>query len=169
MSLIKLYWVSSTNVCNSPCSTRAISIKFWSLVSSIDFFIKLTLIWRRSAPGAAKFVNPDALSFNESSSSALMKFSWTSNPIRYVGVLLYWSKTKVSPWTWANVPRIKYTPSPIDIADPIAVAPNARVFANGSFAAITLAPYTISLFADKLSPSLNVSVVKSSPDFSYLI
>ena len=140
VSLIKLYWVSLTNVFSSPPSTRAISIKFWSFVSSRDFFIKLIFTWRRSAPGAAKFVNPDALSFKDGSSSALIKFSWTSNPMRYDGNSPYWSKIKVSLWTWANVPRIKYTPSPIDIADPIAVAPNANVFANGSFAAITLAP-----------------------------
>ena len=85
-------------------------------------------------------MNPEALSFNDGSSSALIKSSWTLNPIRYVGALLYWSNIKVSLWTWAKVPRIKYTPSPMDIADPIAFAPNAKVFANGSFAAITLAP-----------------------------
>ena len=85
-------------------------------------------------------MNPDALSFNDGSSSALINSSWMSNPIRYDGVWLYCSNTKVSLWTWANVPRTKYTPSPIDIADPVAVAPKAKVFANGSFAAITLAP-----------------------------
>ena len=115
-------------------------MKFWSLLSSRAFFVKLTLIWRRSAPGAAKFVNPDALSFSDGSSSALIKFSWTSNPIRYDGASLYWSNIKVSFWTWTKVPRMKYTPSPIDIADPTAFASNAKVFANGSPAAITVEP-----------------------------
>ena len=46
-------------------------------------------IWSLSAPGAAKFVNPDALSFNEGSSSAVTKFSSTLNPTRYDGVEPY--------------------------------------------------------------------------------
>ena len=80
-------------------------MKFWSFVSSSSFFVKVTLISRRSAPGAAKFVNPDALSFSDGSSSALIKFSWTSNPIRYDGSSSYWSNIKVWFWTWTKVPR----------------------------------------------------------------
>ena len=64
-------------------------------------------IWSLSAPGAAKFVNPDALSFKEGSSSAVTKFSSTLNPTRYDGVEPYWSNNSVSVETCAKVPRIK--------------------------------------------------------------
>ena len=107
VSLIKLYWVSETNVCNCPPSILAISTKFWSLKSFKSFFAKLIDICNLSAPGAAKFVYPDALSFNDGSSSAVINFSSMLNPIRYDGWSPYWSNIRVSLWTCAKVPRRK--------------------------------------------------------------
>ena len=52
----------------------------------------MTDILNLSAPGAAKFVNPFALSYNESSSLELMTSSETSNPTLYDGSALYGSK-----------------------------------------------------------------------------
>ena len=115
-------------------------MKLVSFLSVIGFLAKLIDILRRSAPGAAKFVNPDALSFKDGSSSALTKSSWTSSPIRKVGNWVYWVNIKVSFCIWQNIPRTKYTPSPIDIAVPKAFAPKDNVLANGSFAAITVVP-----------------------------
>ena len=55
-------------------------------------FLKLTDILNLSAPGAAKFVNPFALSYNEESSFAFTTSSITSKPTLYDGVFEYGSK-----------------------------------------------------------------------------
>ena len=101
---------------------------------------RLIVILNLSAPGAAKFVNPAALSFKDGSSSAVTKSSWTLNPIRNDGSWLYWSNMRVSPWTCAKVPLRKYTPSPTEKEEPEAAESLINVFANGSSAAITVAP-----------------------------
>ena len=66
-----------------------------------------TDILKRSAPGAAKFVNPFALSYKDESSFELMICSDISNPTRYDGLLLYGSNTINEVGTSTNVPRKK--------------------------------------------------------------
>ena len=51
-----------------------------SLLSSRDFFDNLTDILNLSAPGAAKLVNPFALSYNEGSSFEFIISSEISKP-----------------------------------------------------------------------------------------
>jgi hypothetical protein len=49
-------------------------------MSVINFLVNERVIFNLSAPGAAKLVNPLALSYNDSSSFALTKDSVTFNP-----------------------------------------------------------------------------------------
>ena len=75
-----LYTVLSTTFFNFPSSTLRTSIKSVSLKSVKDFLTRVNSILNLSAPGAAKFVNPFALSYKESSSLAFIIFSLTLNP-----------------------------------------------------------------------------------------
>ena len=63
-------------------------MKFASLKSLIGFFVKVKEIFNLSAPGAAKLVNPFALSYNDSSSLEPTNNSSTLKPILYVGVFV---------------------------------------------------------------------------------
>ena len=108
--------------------------------SSSAFFANLTLILNLSAPGAAKFVNPFALSYNEESSFAFTISSTISKPTRNDGVLLYGSKTISDVGTSTNVPRIKYTPSDIPNAEPTAAAFSSVSVAIVSFRLIVVFP-----------------------------
>ena len=91
----------------SPWSNLKSSTKVLSLVSDIDFLTKTSPIFNLSEPGAAKFVNPLALSYNESSSFALTNSSWILKPTRYEGVFVYGSRTILLAATSTNVPLIK--------------------------------------------------------------
>ena len=63
-----------------PLSNLSNSIKLASLRSSISFLINVGFTWNLSAPGAAKFENPAALSNNVESSNAETIFSSMNNP-----------------------------------------------------------------------------------------
>ena len=63
-----------------PSSTLNISTKSVSVVSDNTFFVRVNDIFNLSAPGAAKFVNPFALSYKDESSFALTNVSDTLNP-----------------------------------------------------------------------------------------
>ena len=67
----------------------------------------LTLILNLSAPGAAKLVNPFALSYKEESSLALMTSSIIWKPTLYEGLLEYGSNTIEDVGTSTNNPRKK--------------------------------------------------------------
>ena len=73
---------------NFAVFTLKSSTKSVSLVSVINFLVKVKLIWNLSAPGAAKFVNPLALSNKESSSFDPMINSSTFKPTLYDGVFV---------------------------------------------------------------------------------
>ena len=67
------------------------SIKFASLRSSKSFLINVGFSWNLSAPGAAKFENPAALSNKLESSNADTTFSSMNKPTLYDGTSVYWS------------------------------------------------------------------------------
>ena len=74
---------------------------------------------------------------------------------------VYWSKIRVSVSTCTKLPRIKYTPSEILKADPVAAASFEIVTANGLPAAIVLFPSNpdaIVTLQVKFSPSENTWV-----------
>ena len=71
-----------------PSSTLNISTKSVSLVSDISFFVSVNAIFNLSAPGAAKLVNPFALSYKDASSFAFTIVSDIFNPTLYEGVLV---------------------------------------------------------------------------------
>ena len=83
---------------------------------------KVAVIFNLSAPGAAKFENPLALSYNESSSLDETISSRIVRPTLYEGVFVYGSSIISLFATSTNVPLIKNTPCPTDASDPIAVA-----------------------------------------------
>ena len=83
-----LYTDLSTTFFIFPSSTLRSSIKSVSLKSVKDFLIKVKPILNLSAPGAAKFVNPFALSYKELSSLTLTIVSLTFNPTLYDGVFV---------------------------------------------------------------------------------
>ena len=64
-------------------------------------------IFNLSEPGAAKLVNPLALSYKPSSSLAVTNSSWILKPTLYDGVFVYGSKTILSADTSTKVPLIK--------------------------------------------------------------
>ena len=78
----------SCNFFVAPSSTLNNSIKLVSFLSVRSFFANLTLILNLSAPGAAKLLNPFALSYNDESSFAFIISSTISNPTLKDGVLL---------------------------------------------------------------------------------
>ena len=90
-----------------PFLTVASSIKSLSLKSSIPLNARETDIFKRSAPGAAKLLNPLELSVRFASSSEFIVSSKIFNPILPVGVSLYWSKIIVSELTVTKLPLIK--------------------------------------------------------------
>ena len=69
--------------------------------------VNFTEILNLSAPGAAKLVNPFALSYKEESSLALITSSIISKPTLYDGVFDYGSKTIREVGTSTKRPRIK--------------------------------------------------------------
>ena len=127
------------------------SMKFASLRSSISFLISVGLTWNLSAPGAAKFENPAALSNKSESSNADTTFSSMNKPTLYDGTSLYWSTIIVWAVTLTKYPRMKYTPSWTVAADPIEVAFNAIAVAKGLLAITLDIPYSISLDVIKFS------------------
>ena len=82
----------------------------------------MSVILNLSAPGAAKFVNPFALSNRDESSLAFTTSSIISNPTLYDGLLLYGSNIIKDVDTSTKVPRIKYTPSFTPKAEPVVEA-----------------------------------------------
>ena len=75
-----------------------------------------------SAPGAAKFENPLALSYRSlSDAEAVTNSSFTNKPTLYDGELLYWSRITVESATVTKNPLIKYTPWAIFAAAPVDV------------------------------------------------
>ena len=75
--------------------------------------------------------------------------------------MVYWSRIRVSVSTLTKFPRIKYIPSCIWKADPVAAAFVAKVTARESPAAMELFPSNpevIVVLQLISSPSLNVSV-----------
>ena len=67
----------------------------------------MTDILNLSAPGAAKLVNPFALSYNEGSSFEFIISSETSKPILYDGVVEYGSNIISDAGTSTKLPRKK--------------------------------------------------------------
>ena len=65
------------------------------------------MILNLSAPGAAKLVNPFALSYNEGSSFEFIISSETSKPILYDGVTEYGSNMISDAGTSTKLPRKK--------------------------------------------------------------
>ena len=94
-------------VLNIPFLTEANSTKSSSFKSSIPLKNNEQDILRRSAPGAAKLLNPFELSVSEESSSELIVSSNTLRPILPVGVFEYWSSKIVWVGTFTNVPLTK--------------------------------------------------------------
>jgi len=74
---------------NSPSRTDANSTKSLSLTSSIPLKNNEHVIFKRSAPGAAKLLNPFELSVKVGSSSAFIVSSKIRNPILPVGEFEY--------------------------------------------------------------------------------
>ena len=68
----------------APLFNLSNSMKFASLRSSISFLINVGFTWNLSAPGAAKFENPAALSNKSESSNADTTFSSINKPTLYV-------------------------------------------------------------------------------------
>ena len=90
-----------------------------------------------SAPGAASFENPWALSYKSLFDVvAVIIFSEMLNPTLYEGELLYWSNINVSVGTFIKYPLIKYIPSLIEAEDPVFVAPLSIHLAKVAFASI---------------------------------
>ena len=143
------------------------SMKLASLRSSISFLINVGFTWNLSAPGAAKFENPAALSNKSESSNAETTFSSINNPTLYEGLLSYCSTIIVCVDTLTKYPRIKYIPSWTVAADPIEAAPRAMVVAKGLFAITLDIPYSMSEEVIKFSPSLKTFDTKSLPDLVY--
>ena len=81
------------------------------------------VIFNLSAPGAAKFENPLALSYRESSFLAVINCSSMFKPTLYDGLFEYGSKTILSVDTSTKFPLIKYVPEDIPTAEPMAEAP----------------------------------------------
>ena len=132
------------------------------MLSSRDFFDNFTDILNLSAPGAAKLLNPFALSYKESSSVAATTSSRTSNPTLYDGVLVYGSRTISDVGTSTNTPLIKYTPLLTPNADPVADASSETQVRIVSLVFNVVLPYvkgssrinTSSLGKPTLSPSV---------------
>ena len=78
--MIKLYLVFVWIFFTLPSVTRSNSTKSVSSKSVINFLDNERVIFNLSAPGAAKLVNPFALSYKDGSSFALTKDSVTFNP-----------------------------------------------------------------------------------------
>ena len=107
----------------SPSSILKSSMKFVSLKSVKLFFPNVVVIFNLSAPGAAKFENPLALSYRESSFLAVINCSSMFKPTLYDGLFEYGSKTILSVDTSTKFPLIKYVPEDIPTAEPMAEAP----------------------------------------------
>ena len=133
-----------------------------------DFLESVRLILSLSAPGAAKFEKPLALSYKESSSFAEMTSSSIVKPIRYEGVLVYGSNTIFCVATSTKVPLIKNTPSPIEAAEPTEVAFSDTKVATVSPASMEVFPYVKPSSTIRTSPSEKVPCSPSSPPLPYL-
>ena len=96
------------------------------------FLVRVVLILSLSAPGAAKFENPLALSYNDSSSFAETNSSLMKSPTRYEGLFVYGSRTNLSADTFTKCPRMKKTPSAIETIHPTPEAPISIKFATVS-------------------------------------
>ena len=72
-----------------------------------SFLASCVLILSLSAPGAAKFENPLALSYNESSSFAVTNCSSMLRPTLYEGSKSYGFKIILSEGTSTKLPLIK--------------------------------------------------------------
>ena len=119
---------------------------------------------KRSAPGAAKFVNPFALSYNEESSFEFIICSDISNPTRYDGLLLYGSNTINDVGTSTKVPRKKYTPELTPNADPVAVASSEVSVKTVSPIVNVVLPYVKGSSSINTSPSGKATLSPSFPD-----
>ena len=99
-----------------PFAILIISMKFESALAAtgsvdvVTFFASVRTILKRFAPGAFAFVVPVEGSRRVVSLSLVGIVSVVVNPIRYVGVLLYFSKTRVCARTNAKNPLTKNTP-----------------------------------------------------------
>ena len=79
----------------------------------------------------------------------------------------YWSKITVDAVVFTKNPRIKYTPSFTEKEDPVEVEFEIIHLANWLSAAILVFKKVIPDKVIKFSPSWNVLVVPSVPDFEY--
>ena len=126
-----------------------------------------TDILKRSAPGAAKFVNPFALSYNESSSFEFIISSDMSRPTLYDGVTEYGSKIIKDDGTSTKLPRIKYTPAFTPKAVPVAVASSDANVKTVSPIVIVVFPYVNGSSNINTSPSGKEELSPSVPDCWY--
>ena len=76
----------------------------------VTFFARVSVILKRVAPGAFAFVVPVEGSRRVESLSLVVIASVVVNPIRYVGVLLYFSRTNVCARQRTKKPLTKNTP-----------------------------------------------------------
>ena len=79
-------------------------------VEVVTFFASVSVILNRVAPGAFAFVVPAEGSRREVSDVLSTVDSVVVNPILYVGVLLYFSRTRVCARQRTKNPLTKYTP-----------------------------------------------------------
>ena len=99
-----------------PLATLINSIKFESALATtgsvevVAFLARTNSILKRVAPGAFAFVVPEAPSRSVVSESLSIIDSVVVNPILYVGVSLYFSRTNVCARQRTKNPFTKYTP-----------------------------------------------------------
>ena len=130
----------------------------------MPFLASFTDILNLSAPGAAKFVNPFALSYNEESSFEFIISSDTSKPTLYDGFIEYGSKIINEDGTSTKLPRIKYIPAVTPKAEPTAVASSEANVKTVSPIVIVVLPYVNGSSNTKTSPSGNEVLSPSVPD-----
>ena len=124
----------------------------------------MTDILNRSAPGAAKFVKPFALSYKDASSFEFIISSDISKPTLYDGFIEYGSKIIRDEGTSTKLPRIKYTPAFTPNADPVAVASWDASVKTVSPIVIVVLPYVSGSSRINISPSGKDVLSPSVPD-----
>ena len=128
---------------------------------------KVAVIFNLSAPGAAKFENPLALSYSDLSSLADTISSKIVRPTLYDGVLVYGSSIISLFATSTNVPLTKKTPCPTDAREPIEVASSDTTVATVSPADTVVFPYVNVSSVINISPSSKLEMLLSVPDCVY--
>ena len=132
------------------------------------FFESVNAILNLCAPGAFIFDVPWALSFNELSSSGVVKLSVVVNPTLNVGVLEYASSINVSSLFFTKKPFMKYTPSSTftALALPVAFELVGNEVPDVPTTAVKAVPSAV--VPESVSPSENLFDVLFVPVFVYV-